>query len=61
MRGTGFEPAVSNLQRQALAGQGTQGGTQNMSDPDLAKVVKAWPSLAPAIKAAINALVNHQH
>jgi hypothetical protein len=31
----------------------------NHFDPDLAHLVTAWPSLAPAIKAAINALVNH--
>jgi hypothetical protein len=48
------------LQPQSLIEPGTQGGTQNYSDPELAKVVTAWTSLAPAIKAAINALINHQ-
>jgi hypothetical protein len=48
------------LEPQSLIESGTQGGTQNYSDLDLAKIVTVWPSLAPAIKAAINALINHQ-
>ena len=58
VRGTGFEPAGSTLQQEPLTGQGTQGGTQNLSDPDLAKIVTAWPTLAPALKAAILAIID---
>jgi hypothetical protein len=57
VRSTGFEPAGSILQQQPLIGQGTQGGTQSMSDPDLAKIVTIWPTLAPALKAAVLAIV----
>jgi hypothetical protein len=57
VRGTGFEPAGSPVQQQPLTDQGTQGGTQNIFDPDLAKIVTAWPALAPALKAAIWAII----
>lgn len=58
VRGTGFEPVGSTLQQQPLTGQGTQGGTQMLPDPDLAKVVAVWPSMAPALKAAILAIID---
>jgi hypothetical protein len=48
------------LEQQALAKADSQIDSQALRDSDFAKVVTAWPSLAPAIKAAINALVNHQ-
>jgi hypothetical protein len=50
----------SSLKHQPLASPDSQGDSQNHFDPDLAKIVAAWPSLAPAIKAAVNALVNHR-
>lgn len=57
VRGTGFEPAGSTLQQQSLAGQGTQGGTQSISDPDLARIVTAWPTLSSALRAAVLAIL----
>jgi len=47
----------SQLQPEPLAEASTQGGTQNYSDPDLAKVVTAWPALSAGLKAAIVAIV----
>ena len=57
VRGTGFEPSTLPLEQQPLIRQGTQGGTQMLPDPDLAKIVTAWPTLAPALKAAVLALI----
>jgi hypothetical protein len=47
----------SELQQQSLTEPSTQGGTQSVSDPDLAKIVTAWPTLATALKAAILAII----
>jgi hypothetical protein len=47
----------SELQPQSLTKPSTQGGTQSYSDPDLAKVVTAWPTLSAGLKAAIVAIV----
>ena len=58
VRGTGFEPADSTLQQQPLAGQGTQGGTQIPSDPVLARLVTAWPTLSEERKSIISTLLN---
>jgi hypothetical protein len=57
VRGTGFEPVDSTVQQQPLTGQGTQGGTQKLSDPDLARLVTAWPKLATHLKEAILAII----
>jgi hypothetical protein len=45
------------LQPEQVTEGGTQIGTQNLQDPDLARVVMAWPALAPALKAAVLAVV----
>jgi hypothetical protein len=48
---------VEELEQEQLTKAGTQIGTQGLQDPDLAKVVTAWPALAPALKAAILAII----
>jgi hypothetical protein len=58
VRGTGFEPLDSTLQQQALAGQGTQGGTQIPSDPILARLVVTWPNLSDERKKIIGSLLD---
>jgi hypothetical protein len=58
VRGTGFEPADSTLQQQPLAGQGTQGGTQNYSDPILARLVTIWPTLSEERRKAVLLLLD---
>jgi hypothetical protein len=45
------------LKQEQLAKARTQIGTQVLQDSDLAKVVTAWPTLPPALKAAILAVV----
>jgi hypothetical protein len=56
VRGTGFEPADQPLPLQSVASPGTQGGTQMLSDPDLAKIVTAWPALSEERRKAILSL-----
>jgi hypothetical protein len=45
------------LKQEQLAKAGTQIGTQVLQDPDLARVVTAWHSLSPEIKAAVLAII----
>ena len=45
------------LEQQALAKADSQIDSQALQDADLAKVVTAWPALAPALKAAVLAVV----
>jgi hypothetical protein len=49
--------AGSTMQQQSLMGQGTQGGTQIPSDPILARLVSAWPSLSEKRKKIIGSLM----
>jgi hypothetical protein len=58
--GAGFEPCNQPCNVNHLQDQAHKEAHNAFSDPDLARVVTVWPSLSPAIKAAINALVNHQ-
>jgi len=58
VRGTGFEPVGSTLQQQPLASQGTQGGTQGLHDPVLARLVTIWPTLSEERRKAILLLVD---
>ena len=53
---TGFEP-VNYLEHQPLAIQDSQGDSQNLSDPMLARLVMAWPSLSEERKKIIGALL----
>ncbi|MCE0521349.1 MAG: hypothetical protein LV480_00370 [Methylacidiphilales bacterium] len=46
------------LKQEQLTKARTQIGTQVLQDPDLAKIVTAWPSLAPALRAAILAIID---
>jgi len=46
------------LKQEQLTKARTQIGTQVLQDPDLAKVVTVWPSLTPAIRAAVLAVVS---
>jgi hypothetical protein len=46
------------LEQQALAKADSQIDSQALHDPDLAKIVTAWPALAPALKAAILAIID---
>jgi hypothetical protein len=46
------------LEQEQLTKGRTQIGTQALQDFDLAKVVNAWPALAPALKAAILAIID---
>jgi hypothetical protein len=46
------------LKQEQLTKARTQLGTQVLQDPDLAKVATVWPTMAPALKAAILAIVN---
>ena len=48
----------STLESQPLAGLGTQGGTQIPSDPILARLVTAWPTLSEERKKIIGSLVD---
>jgi len=48
----------SALEPQSLTESGTQGGTQNYSDPLLAKVVTAWPTLSQERKKIIVSLLD---
>jgi len=45
------------LEHQPLASPDSQGDSQTIFDADLAKIVTAWPTLAPALKAAILAII----
>lgn len=66
----GFEPGMADLQSAALrpqeplpdqpcasAGAALTGPLQAPADPDLARVLEAWPTLPAALKAALAALV----
>jgi hypothetical protein len=57
VRGTGFEAVCSALPLQAITNPPTLGDTRSVFDPDWAKVVAAWPTLAPALKAAVIAII----
>jgi ABC-type transporter Mla subunit MlaD len=46
------------LEQEALAKADSQIDSQALRDPDLAKVVTAWQTLAPALKAAILAITD---
>jgi hypothetical protein len=48
----------SSLEQQSLASQDSQGDSQNRFDPDLAKVVTAWPNLSEERKKIIGSLLN---
>jgi hypothetical protein len=45
------------LKQQALAKTDSQIDSQALRDPDLATVVTAWSALAPALKAAVLAVI----
>jgi hypothetical protein len=45
------------LKQEQLTKARTQIGTQVLREPDLAKIVTAWPKLAPALKAAVLAVI----
>jgi hypothetical protein len=45
------------LKQQALAKADSQIDSQALQNPDLAKVVIGWPNLAPALKAAVLAII----
>jgi hypothetical protein len=45
------------LEQQALTKADSQIDSQALRDPDLAKVVTAWPALAPALKSAVLAVI----
>jgi hypothetical protein len=47
----------SSLKHQPLASPDSQGDSQNFFDPDLAKIVTAWPTLALSLKAAVLAII----
>jgi len=53
VRGTGFEPVGPALQLQPVTQLRVPGGAPVLQDPDLAVVVKAWPSLSADLKAVI--------
>jgi hypothetical protein len=46
------------LTLQPLVTSGAQIGTQNLLDPELARVVAGWPDLSRALKAAILVIVD---
>jgi len=48
------------LEQQALAKADSQIDSQALRDPDFAKIVTAWPTLAPALKAAILAIIGNE-
>ena len=45
------------LEQEPLAKADSRIDSQALRDPDLAKVVTAWPALAPALKAAVLAVI----
>ena len=47
-----------DLKQEQLTKARTQIGTQVLQDSDLARVVMAWSILAPALKAAVLALIS---
>jgi hypothetical protein len=49
---------AEEMKREQLTNARTQIGTQVLQDPDLAKVVTAWLTLAPALKAAVLAIAD---
>ena len=64
---TGLEPVTSSSSNdKPLCEQGKSGGAESGAfsadspqiDPDLAKVIDAWPKLAEAIRIAVLAMVN---
>lgn len=58
MGGTGFEHPPLEQSKTPISGEGgTESGTLNSKDPDLALVVKFWPGLPEHIKAAIKTLI----
>jgi hypothetical protein len=46
-----------DLKQEALAKADSQIDSQALRDPNLAKVVTAWPALPPALKAAVLAIM----
>ena len=48
---------ILSLRPELLTEAGTQIGTQGLQDPDLAKIVTAWPTLSSGLKAALYAIV----
>jgi hypothetical protein len=46
------------LEQEPLAKADSQIDSQALRDPDLARVVTAWPGLAPALKAAVLAITD---
>jgi hypothetical protein len=66
LAGGGFEPCHNSPAKSPVSPErGTESGTvggdsannQQLADPDLAKVVMAWPNLPAAIRAGILAMV----
>lgn len=53
----------SELERSKIRGGAKCGALQpetDQSDPDLAKIIKAWPALRPDVKAALLTLIRQQ-
>ncbi len=54
----GIEPALDSLDKSTNPAQGgAKSGALTPRDPDLAALVAAWPTLPPALKAGIVALI----
>jgi hypothetical protein len=55
---TSFDSDLHEFSRGPVAPLGAQKSDAEQADPELARLVAAWPSLPPAVRAGITAMVD---